>query len=136
MDVPWKGLPTPLLAAAAVGVGGALGSLARYGLALLSDRCAPLWPLGTLSANLLGCFMLGIVSQSHTQGSRLAIETRLFLATGFCGGFTTLSTMVYDTTSLARGHGALPGVLYLTVTLLGAFATFGAGALLARSLSR
>ena len=53
--------------------------------------------MGTLVANLSGCFLLGIIAQMSMPSGLLSPEARLLLAVGFCGGLTTASTMIYET---------------------------------------
>lgn len=81
-------------AVALVAAGGALGSLLRFGL----DRLVPCWPpLGTLAANGLGAFLLGVVLYEAHLGERLSPATRLLVGTGFCGSLSTYSTFAAET---------------------------------------
>ena len=91
-----------------VGMGGFAGSVLRYLLALLLQRQAFVLPVGTLAANLAGCFILGGVVQLAAPMLALSPEVRLLLATGFCGGFTTMSSMVYETAQFLREGEQLP----------------------------
>jgi len=89
---------TRLAALALVGAGGALGASLRYGLA----GWVPGWaPLGTLVANVLGAFLLGILLYEAHLAARLSAETRLLVGTGFCSSLTTYSTFAAETASLA-----------------------------------
>ncbi len=123
-----KGLTSSLL----VGIGGFAGSLARYGLSLLAQGVSIEWPFGTLAANVLGCFAIGAVAELSSRGEALSPETRLFLATGFCGGFTTMSSMVYETMQMVKGNEYFLASLYAGVTLIGSIAAFLAGAIIVR----
>lgn len=76
----------------AVAVGGMLGCLMRWFLALVLNRYFPTIPPGTLAANLIGCYVIGIALAVFTANPVLPIEWRLFITTGFCGGLTTFST--------------------------------------------
>src|SRR5882757_1780303 len=76
----------------AVAVGGMLGCLMRWFLALILNRYFPTIPPGTLAANLIGCYVVGIALALFTANPALPIEWRLFVTTGFCGGLTTFST--------------------------------------------
>lgn len=124
----------PLLAAALVGVGGMAGSISRYGLSVFCRRFAIAWPGGTLAANLLGCLLIGAIAALSERTAAVSPAARLLLATGFCGGFTTLSSLVYEVLQLLRAGEYLHGTLYLTVTLLGAIVAFLLGALGVRFL--
>jgi fluoride exporter len=77
--------------------GGALGTLARYGLnGVISARVAT-FPLGTMIVNITGCFVIGLLAPLM-----LKHEWRLFLIFGFCGGYTTFSSFGIQTLELAR----------------------------------
>jgi CrcB protein len=79
---------------ALVAAGGALGSLLRYGL----DLWVPGWPpLGTLAANGLGAFLLGVVLYEPHFAGRFSPATRLLVGTGFCGSLSTYSTFAAET---------------------------------------
>jgi CrcB protein len=76
----------------AVGVGAALGAWARWGLgAWLNERIASL-PLGTLAANVVGGYLVGIAVAAFSTRHDVPVEWRLFIVTGFLGGLTTFST--------------------------------------------
>ena len=76
----------------AVAVGGALGCLFRWYLAIILNRYLPAIPPGTLAANLIGCYIIGMALAFFAQYPAFAPEWRLFVTTGFCGGLTTFST--------------------------------------------
>jgi fluoride exporter len=76
----------------AVSVGGALGCLLRWYLAIFLNRYFPGIPPGTLAANLIGCYIIGAALAFFTAYPTFAPEWRLLLTTGFCGGLTTFST--------------------------------------------
>ena len=76
----------------AVSVGGMLGCLLRWGLAIFLNRYFPTIPPGTLAANLVGCYIIGMAIAFFTTYPTFAPEWRLFVTTGFCGGLTTFST--------------------------------------------
>jgi CrcB protein len=76
----------------AVGLGAALGAWARWGLgAFLNERVASL-PMGTLAANLIGGYLVGIAVAAFSARHDIPVEWRLFIVTGFLGGLTTFST--------------------------------------------
>lgn len=116
-----------LFLALLVGIGGGTGSICRYGVSLAMQRFMLTWPAATLTANVIGCFVIGIVTTFAGRGG-VAPEVRLALATGFCGGFTTMSSMIYETASMARTGGYAGAALYVGATLLlSAAAFFAAG---------
>jgi CrcB protein len=107
---------------ALVALGGLVGSVARYWLAGLVQRLAGSHvPLGTLAVNELGSFLLGLVMMLSLERGVLGPSTRLFLAVGVCGGFTTMSTFSFETMALLRdGEGALAlGNVLVTVLACG-----------------
>lgn len=123
-----------------VGVGGALGAMARYGLMLLMPRQLGELPLATLLSNLLGCLLIGaalqwIADSAWLAGTRLAEEPlRLLVAVGFCGAFTTLSSLVLELAALIERNDVLLACSYLAATLAGGFACFYLGLVLMRAL--
>ena len=111
----------------AVGVGAALGAWLRWGLGALLNPFVPSLPLGTLAANLLGGYLVGVAVAVFTQHPGLAPEARLLIITGFLGGLTTFSTFSAEAVHLltrgeyvwAAGHMAVHLVGSLSMTLLG-----------------
>lgn len=83
----------------AVALGGALGALARYGLAALLNPMGSRVVLGTLAANLLGCFLAGAL-MAWLESKPLDPYWRLCLQTGFLGALTTFSTFAVETLTL------------------------------------
>ena len=78
-----------------VGIGGAAGSILRFALQRWVNHS---FPIGTFCVNIAGCFLIGIVWGLTSRG--LGENTRLFLATGFCGGFTTFSAFSQESLQL------------------------------------
>jgi CrcB protein len=121
-----------LLPILVVGAGGALGSILRYLLSLCAQRYAVSFPHGTLWANLLGCFVIGGVTTLASSTNTLSATTRLFLAVGICGGFTTMSSFVYELAQFIRDRELFFAGVYLALTLFGCMAMFWAGSWLAQ----
>ena len=112
----------PVRLALAIGIGGSIGAVARYGvIAWIGDANPSSFPWDTLAVNLLGSLLIGLFfrywrSLPPDQRSDLP---RLFLTTGVLGGFTTFSTLSLDTVDLIR-HAAWPtSVLYIAASLIG-----------------
>ena len=118
-----------------IGIGGFAGSLCRYGLSLLFARWSPFWPTGTLAANVLGCFVIGAVMAAVERGGVFPPIVRMAVATGFCGGFTTLSSFMYETVQMVRAEEYLSAGVYVGGTLLLSAAGFLAGVALVRTLT-
>lgn len=111
----------------AIGLGAALGASLRWGLGLWFNPVFPTLPMGTLSSNLLGGYLIGLAIAFFTQHPGLSPEWRLFIITGFLGGLTTFSTFSAETVTLlmreqyAWGMGIIAAHLggSLLMTLLG-----------------
>lgn len=125
-------------AIALVVVGGMAGSAARAGLALVIPPVAQV-PLAIAIVNLVGAFVLGclyaaLAHRGHDDAS--AVQLRLLLGTGFCGGFTTYSALASDTVVLAVDGAVGVSMLYaLGTVLVGALATW-AGIVVGTALGR
>ncbi|MBW8078344.1 MAG: fluoride efflux transporter CrcB [Gallionella sp.] len=91
----------------AIGFGAALGAWLRWGFGLWFNPLLPELPLGTLAANLLGGYLVGLSVAFFMQHPGLSPEWRLLIITGFLGGLTTFSTFSAETvTLLIRGQYA------------------------------
>ncbi len=99
-----------------VGLGGALGSIARYG----ANRAWPWapggWPVATFTVNLLGSFAIGLLYMYVAARAGSADNARLFWMTGVLGGFTTYSAFALETTLLGF---SLTGAAYVAATFAG-----------------
>jgi len=84
----------------AIGLGGAIGSLLRWSFGLWLNPLLPQMPLGTLAANLLGGYLVGISVAFFELHQGLSPEWRLLIITGFLGGLTTFSTFSAETVTL------------------------------------
>lgn len=87
-----------------VGIGGFIGSVTRYlasGYVQQASKSID-FPYGTLAVNLIGCFIIGFLSQLAESRGAFTNESRLFIFTGFLGGFTTFSSFGNETLNLAR----------------------------------
>jgi fluoride exporter len=109
-----------------VATGSGIGGVLRYGMQLLVSRLYPFqFPLGTFSVNLIGCFLIGAFVGLAEKGNILSPETRLFLITGICGGFTTFSTFSYDNIALLKSGEWFFFLLYIFGSvILGLLATY------------
>ncbi|MBM7647305.1 CrcB protein [Bacillus ectoiniformans] len=103
--------------------GGAVGALLRYAASLLLAKVKGSFPLGALTVNLLGSFLLGLFI-SHGQG--LSIEAQLFIGTGLLGGFTTFSTFSVEGAALLEKKRST-FLIYVLFTILGSTLSFAAG---------
>jgi CrcB protein len=120
----------------AVGVGAALGAWLRWGLSAWLNPRVPHLPLGTLAANLVGGYLVGVAVAFLAARQDLPPEVRLFAITGFLGGLTTFSTFSSEVTQLLlRGEywtggglavAHLGGSLVLTVAGIATFRALAA----------
>ncbi|HKK81653.1 MAG TPA: fluoride efflux transporter CrcB [Prolixibacteraceae bacterium] len=86
-----------------VGTGGFLGSVSRYlGQIAVEKVMHSSFPWGTFVVNILGSFIIGMIYALAEKGNLLSAEWRLFLAVGFCGGFTTFSSFAYNNLNLLK----------------------------------
>jgi CrcB protein len=120
-----------------VGLGSMLGGVSRYGMTLLTQNYAALSiPLGTLISNLAGCLLIGVIAGIGATTQVLSTEMRLLLATGFCGGFTTMSSFVYELGQFIQDKEYFYASSYLIATLAGAGLVFVLGLWLSELLLR
>lgn len=118
-----------------------MGSFLGGGLRFLVSRAIQSlsilnFPFGTLTVNLLGCLLIGFLSALPCHGNMLSPSARLFLTTGFCGGFTTFSTFMNEGALLMKdGHGLLM-LIYLFGSLALGLVGVIAGHLLAKAICR
>jgi CrcB protein len=111
----------------AVAVGGALGCLFRWYLAIYLNRYFPAIPPGTLAANLIGCYIIGAALAFFASYPAFAPEWRLLLTTGFCGGLTTFSTFAAEVVLLLQSGRSIFALGAVAAHLLGSLAMTFAG---------
>ena len=127
-------IPEVLLTIWYVAAGSALGGASRYVIGTaLQQRFGLAFPVGTLIVNITGSLLLGFLLRFALGSNQLSPETRIFLTTGFCGGYTTFSTFTYDTAVMFESGQYRRAALYVTLSVvLSLVATF-AGFALAQS---
>lgn len=110
----------------AIFIGAGLGALLRWWLGLTLDSYFPRIPPGTLAANLIGGYIIGVAVAFFATYSELAPEWRLFIITGFCGGLTTFSTFSSEIVALLQQGQSLEAcgaaALHLAGSVLMTFA--------------
>ena len=109
-----------------VAAGSGLGGLLRYGVQTLMQIFYPsAFPFATLLVNVAGSFLIGLFFAVAEKGHFPVMETRLFLMTGLCGGFTTFSAFSVENIALLRTGQWLYAGLYITGSVgLGLVATY------------
>ena len=116
-----------------VAIGGLIGSLARYWITGYVQQLAGAeFPLGTLTVNALGSFILGVIAALSMERGVLTQEARIFLGVGFCGGFTTMSAFSYESVALMRDGSFLSAFWNVSATILSSFVGVWLGGALGR----
>lgn len=110
-----------------IGLGGALGTIARYGIVVLCQSKLGAFPYGTIAVNLLGSFLLGALVQATLTSDLVSPTMRLALGTGVLGGFTTYSTFNADTVELLDRQMWPAAAANVAVTVFGSLALGFAG---------
>jgi len=99
---------------------GSAGTLARYALqGVVQDRLGSSFPSGTLSVNLVGCFLLGVVGQFALRHLSIPPDWRVGLTIGFFGAFTTFSTFGWETIRMLEDGEWARAALYIGLSLIG-----------------
>jgi CrcB protein len=120
-----------------VGLGSMLGGVSRYVMTLLTQNVSAFsLPYGTLVSNLAGCLVIGLIAGFSGRSELLSTEMRLLLATGFCGGFTTMSSFVYELGQFVQDKEYFFASTYFVATLAGAGLAFALGLLISASMMR
>ena len=109
-----------------IGIGGMAGSIARYITATYFAKFFPShFPYGTFAVNMIGCLVIGIVFGLSARYSWFTDDWRIFLATGFCGGYTTFSAFALENVQLLQHSNYLTFALYsITSFIFGLLAVF------------
>lgn len=115
-----------------VGLGGFIGSVARYLIGLLAVETASGFPVKTFAINLIGSFVLGIVSETALRDPAFSRALVLFLQIGFCGGFTTFSTFSSEALKLLTSGRQGTALIYMVASMVLGLAAVYAGWLVAR----
>lgn len=112
----------------AVAGGGAVGAMLRHGVNMLAFRLlGPNFPWGTLSANVIGSFLMGLLVVWLSRHEPNPIELRAFLSVGVLGAFTTFSTFALDTVTLYREKAIVVAAAYLAASLFLSIGGLAAG---------
>jgi CrcB protein len=116
--------------AVVVGLAGALGAVARYLIdGAVQDRTSGLFPFGTLTVNVIGSLILGVIAGLALRHADWA-STQAVLGIGFCGGLTTWSTASWETVRLIEEGANATAIRYTLMNLVVSFGVAGLGLLL------
>jgi CrcB protein len=117
-------------------VGGVVGALARWGVGLALPASAGSWPWATLTVNLSGCLLVGVLLAVLLARFPASPWLRPFLATGVLGGYTTYSTFAVDTVELVDAGRPVLAAGYVLASVLGGVLAVVAGLLAGRAAVR
>ena len=115
-----------------IGLGGFLGAIARYSMSGLVQKIGDRFPWGTLSVNLLGSFLMGLLATLFLEKLLINQELRLFILVGLLGAFTTYSTFSLETINLLRQSQYLLAVGNILANALGTLIAVWLGLSLAK----
>ena len=106
-------------------LGGGLGSSFRW----LINRLIPSdsFPYSTISVNLIGCFLIGIIAGYILTHSHIKSDIYPLLIVGFCGGLTTFSAFALDNYNLIKSNDFFNSILYITLSVVGCIIMIYAG---------
>lgn len=110
-------------------IGGALGSVVRYGVASLLDR-----PYAIFYINVLGSFILGLIISFLTKHVEDSRSLQLLLGVGFCGGFTTFSTFSMQAWNMLADDKFSQAAVYILASVICSILGFGLGSYLAKTI--
>ena len=119
-----------------IGIGGFLGTMARYVTAYFIDgKINSVFPWGTLLVNISGCFLIGLIYGLNLRNELVDKNWRLFLTTGFCGGYTTFSAFALENIVMIHNKGTVSAIMYILASVvIGLLATLS-GALAGKALA-
>lgn len=116
-----------------VGLGGFIGSVSRYGTAILFKQFgSAAFPFSTFTVNVLGSMILGFLVESILNIRTIHPGFTLFMTVGVCGGFTTFSTFTYENVMLIRDGQYILALIYALSSFFGAILAFIAGISIAK----
>ncbi len=120
----------------AIALGGALGSILRYGTYIGAGKLLGInFPWGTLIVNIAGSFLIGALTGIFALTWQPSEEMKLFLITGFLGGFTTFSAFSLDFANLWNGGATTTAILYVVVSVTVSIVALFAGLLAVRFIT-
>ncbi|MDR0536682.1 MAG: fluoride efflux transporter CrcB [Tannerellaceae bacterium] len=112
-----------------VGAGGALGSILRYSISSFAGRFEPTsgFPFATLTVNIAGCLLIGLLAGVEGRHPWLGANMKLLLVSGFCGGYTTFSTLSFESLQLFSAQRFLALAIYIVGSILLGFTAVALG---------
>jgi CrcB protein len=118
-----------------IGIGGFLGAISRYGVALwIGQRWGRTFPLGTFLINISGSFLIGLLMSLLTERFMVNPQWRLLLIVGFLGAYTTFSTFEYETGALMKDGEWMIAMLNALLSVSVGFIALKLGEVIAKSI--
>ncbi|MFM7156951.1 MAG: fluoride efflux transporter CrcB [Bacteroidota bacterium] len=118
-----------------IGLGGAIGSILRYLMSIVLQGSAGLFPIGTMTVNIIGSIILGgLFAVQEGGGKSLNEGMWFFLSIGLCGGFTTFSTFGLETYLLWKEKHVVEAALYMMSSMIAAPAAIAIGYAIAKAV--
>jgi CrcB protein len=118
-----------------IGIGGFLGAVARYAIALwIGQKWGRSFPMGTFVINVSGSFLIGLLMVLFTERYLVNPQWRLLLVVGFLGAYTTFSTFEYETGSLLRDGEWMMAMLNVVGSVVAGFVALKMGEVIAKAL--
>jgi CrcB protein len=120
---------------AIIGIGGALGAVARYGIGLwIGQRWGRSFPLGTFVINVSGSFLIGLLMTLLAERFTVNPQWRLLLVVGFLGAYTTFSTFEYETGALLKDGEWTFAMLNVILSVVAGFIALKFGEMIAKAI--
>jgi CrcB protein len=130
-----SGMGTTMVNIFIIGIGGFLGAISRYGVALwIGQRWGRSFPLGTFVINVSGSFLIGLLMSLLTERFMVNPQWRLMLVVGFLGAYTTFSTFEYETGALLKDSEWLIAMLNVLLSVIVGFIALKLGEVIAKSI--
>jgi len=118
-----------------IGIGGFLGAVARYAVALwIGRQWISSFPMGTFIINVSGSFLIGLLMALFTERFLVSPQWRLLLVVGFLGAYTTFSTFEYETGALLKDGEWLMAMLNVVLSVVAGFIALKLGEIIAKSI--
>lgn len=118
-----------------IGIGGFLGAVARYGVALwIGQRWGRSFPFGTFVVNVSGSFLIGLLMSLFTERFMVNPQWRLLFVVGFLGAYTTFSTFEYETGTLLKDGEWMIAMLNVVLSVIVGFMALKLGETIAKSI--